>query len=68
MQGWLDSRPSAPDAGPKEFAWSYMAGWNAEHGCEAFYRLLWEDAEVAGQLESRLREAGAWRLAEALAE
>lgn len=31
---WLDSRPEAPVAGPKEFAWSHMAGWYAEYGSE----------------------------------
>ncbi len=68
VQDWLDGRPDGPDAGPKEFAWSYMAGWYGEQGCEAFYKLLWEDDAIAGQLESLLRASGAWRLAEALAE
>jgi hypothetical protein len=68
VQGWLDSRPDGPQAGPKEFGWSFMAGWYAEHGCEAFYRLLWADAAIARQLQSRLHACGAWRVAEALAE
>ena len=68
VHGWLDSRPDGPRAGPKEFAWSHMAGWYAERGCEAFYRHVWKDAAVASQLESRLRACGAWRVAEALAE
>ncbi|NQT14748.1 MAG: hypothetical protein HQ582_18480 [Planctomycetes bacterium] len=45
-----------------------MAGWYAEHGCEAFYKCLWDDRAVITQLESRLRHCGAWRIAEALAE
>jgi hypothetical protein len=45
-----------------------MAGWYAEHGCEAFYRLLWGDAAIAGELQSRLQACGAWRVGEALAE
>jgi hypothetical protein len=65
---WLASRPDAPGAGPKEFAWSYMAGWYAERGCEGFYRAVWEDPAVAAELEGRLRKAGAWRVAEALAQ
>ncbi|MHC4398051.1 MAG: hypothetical protein ACYTG0_00050 [Planctomycetota bacterium] len=65
---WLRSRPEASTAGPKEFAWSYMAGWYAEHGCEAFYRLLWQDDALVGQLKSRLQQSGAWQIAEALAE
>jgi len=65
---WLKSRPDPPSATPKEFAWSHMAGWYAEHGCEAFYTLVWEDAAVAAELQSRLEKSGAWRIAKALAE
>jgi len=65
---WLVSRPQAPQAGPKELGWSYMAGWYAERGCEGFYRAVWEDPAVAAQLEDRLRKAGAWRVAEALTQ
>ena len=68
VQQWLDSRPDAPPQGPKEFAWSYMAGWYADHGCEAFFRCLWTDGQVASELERRLRHCAAWRVAEALAE
>ncbi len=66
VQDWLDGRPEAPDSIPKEFAWSHMAGWYADLGCDAFYRTVWEDANVAQELESRLRSSGAWRIAEAL--
>lgn len=66
---WLDSRPGdPPDAGPKEFAWSHMAGWYAKHGCSDFFQAVWRDEAVRDQLRSRLRESGAWRVAEALAE
>ena len=69
VQQWLDSRPNdAPQAGAKEFAWSHMAGWFAERGCDAFYRKLWKDDRVARELKSRLAGCGAWRIAEALAE
>ena len=68
VQDWLDSRPDAPAAGPKEFGWSHMAGWHADQGCEAFFRVLWKNQSVVTQLESRLRQCGAWRVAEALAE
>jgi hypothetical protein len=44
-----------------------MAGWYPEHGCDAFYGLLWQDKPVADQLESRLRVSGAWDIAESLA-
>jgi hypothetical protein len=68
VQGWLDSRPEAPKAGPKEFGWSYMAGWYAEFGCATFYQKIWLDKRVAAELKSRLMECGAWPIAEALAE
>lgn len=68
VQGWLDSRPDGPDAGPKEFAWSHMAGWYAERACEGFYRAVWKDGKLVSELESRLRQCGAWLIAEALAE
>jgi len=68
VQRWLDGRPDGPDAGPKEFAWSHMAGWYAEHACEAFFRCLWEDEAVAGELQSRLRSCGGWQIAEAISE
>ncbi len=72
VQAWLDSRPAGPPAGPKEFAWSHMAGWYADHGCENFFRYLWAvhagDGHVRQELEKRLRACGAWRIAETLAE
>jgi hypothetical protein len=67
VKNWLDARPAAPVAGPKEHAWSYMAGWYADHGCEDFYGNLWRDQRIAAELRSRLERAGAWRVAEALA-
>lgn len=67
IQQWLDARPEAPAAGPKAFAWSHMAGWYAERGCDAFYRALWADNALVQELEARLRSSGAWRIAEALA-
>ena len=72
VQAWLDRRPEAPVAGPKEFAWSHMAGWYAEHGCQEFYSYLWQaesgDGRVREELEKRLRACGAWQVAEALAQ
>ena len=68
VQKWLDARPGGPNAGPKEFGWSHMAGWYADHGCDAFYSALWEDQNVVAELKPRLVECGAWRIAEMLAE
>jgi len=54
VQRWLEERPSAPPGGPKEYAWSYMAGWHAEDGCDFFYRRVWHDGRVGSELEQRL--------------
>jgi hypothetical protein len=67
VQDWLDARPDPPPPDPKAHAWSYMAGWYAEHGCEDFYTHLWRDAGVVPELEPRLRSSGAWQTAEAVA-
>jgi hypothetical protein len=67
VQDWLNARPNPPLPDPKEHAWSYMAGWHAEHGCEAFYSNLWRDPPVVRELEPRLRSSGAWQIAERVA-
>jgi hypothetical protein len=67
VQDWLHTRPSPPPTNPKEHAWSYMTGWYADQGCEAFYACLWKDPRVVAELESRLRASGAWQIAQALA-
>lgn len=68
VQAWLDSRPDASEAGPKEFGWSHMAGWYADAACEGFYRILWSDRQVVAELRSRLEHSGGWQIAEVLAE
>jgi hypothetical protein len=67
VEQWLQSRPSASPAGPKEYAWSNMAGWAADKGCEAFYSELWSHPQVVAELRSRLEKTGAWRIAEQIA-
>ena len=67
VSDWLTSRPQAAATGPKEHAWSYMAGWYAEQGCEAFYAGIWSDGNIANELELRLRGSGAWQIAERMA-
>lgn len=63
VQNWLDARPRPPGTDPKEHAWSYMAGWYAEHGCEAFYSNLWHDPQVVAEMQARLQLTGAWQIA-----
>jgi len=67
VTAWLRSRPDPPAPSVKEFSWSHMAGWYAEHGCEDFYRQVWRDDAIAAQLRERLTACGAWRVAAALA-
>jgi hypothetical protein len=67
VQRWLDGRPAPPGADPKEHAWSYMAGWYAEHGCDDFYSNLWRDPVVVRELEARLVSSGAWPIVQAIA-
>lgn len=60
IAAWLASRVPAPPEGPKEHAWSHMAGWYADAGCDEFYQAVWRDALVVAELESRLRSNGSW--------
>ncbi len=57
---WLASRVPAPPESPKEHAWSHMAAWYAEAGCDEFYQAVWRDALVVSELEARLRANGSW--------
>jgi hypothetical protein len=63
VQNWLGARPHPPGVDPKEHAWSYMAGWYAQHGCDSFYSNLWNDPQVIVELTTRLQASGAWHLA-----
>jgi hypothetical protein len=68
IEQWLKSRPTPPASSPKEYSWSYMAGWYAEHGCEDFYRQVWREPTIARELENRLRPSSAWNIAELAAQ
>jgi hypothetical protein len=64
VQTWLDSRPEGPNPGPKEYAWSYLAGWYAHYtGYEAFCSALWSNAQIADAMRQRLK-GGIWEIAE----
>ena len=67
VQRWLDGRPAPTDAGSKAFVWSHMAGWYADHGCDYFFRHLWQEPPVAAQIETLLRQSGAWQVMEKFA-
>ncbi len=67
LQKWLKSRPAPPKSNPKEYAWSYMAGWYPDNGCENFYARVWQDENIAPQLEVRLKATGAWDIIKQIA-
>lgn len=60
IANWLASRAPAPPQSPKEHAWSHMAGWYADAGCDEFYQAIWRDGLVVAELEARLRANGSW--------
>jgi hypothetical protein len=64
VEQWLRARVAegSPSLGAKAFAWSHMAGWYSEHGCDDFYQQLWRDDPVVSALQTRLAERGAWDL------
>ncbi len=60
IAAWLASCGPAPAESPKDHAWSHMAGWYAEAGCDEFYQAVWRDERVVVELEARLRTNGSW--------
>ena len=67
VRQWLASRQNPPELSVKEFAWSVMAGWYADSGCDDFYQCFWRDPKLVPELEKRFQECGAWQVAEKLA-
>lgn len=67
VAAWLAQRPDAPSQpDPKDHTWSYLAGWYAGLGCEAFFKCHWDDPRVVEELRRRLEEIGAWNVVGAL--
>lgn len=58
---WLTAEPRAEVTNHKNYGYSYLAKWYAEHGADDFFRAVWRDEAVASQLRERLEKAGAWR-------
>lgn len=67
VEDWLKSRHLPPPLCVKEYAHSMMAGWYAEHGCDDFYRCVWDETLVREALIQRLETSGAWAIAQSLA-
>ena len=66
VDNWLRARPGPPKPCPKEHAWSYLAGWYAESGCDFFYQQLWSDELVRERLRVHLTASGAWTAVEGM--
>ena len=54
---FLSAEPKG-ELGPKQHAWSFMAKWFGDRGCEDFYSAIWEDPDIAKHLEALLTETG----------
>lgn len=63
---WLAAAPSLEGSEHKAVAYSYLAKWHADAGCDRFYRAIWDDTRVRPHLERRLRATGAWDILAAL--
>ena len=59
---WLGAAPVVA-AHPKAYAWSYMAKWYADGGCDRFYEQVWEDPALQAALKRGLEAIGAWEVA-----
>lgn len=59
VHAFLDAAPVGPSSTPKHFAWSYMAKWFGEAGCDEFYQAVWSDPAVAAALTNTLGASGA---------
>ncbi len=66
VDSWLAAEPLA-DVTHKNYGYSYLAKWYAEHGADDFFRVVWRTEAVAEQLRRRLKTTGAWATVESLA-
>lgn len=60
VDDWLAAEPRAERTNHKNYGYSYLAKWYAEHGADDFFRAVWRDDSVAAQLYERLEKTGAW--------
>ena len=64
VEKWLATRPDMQDGDdidPKGYAWSYLAGWMANSGCDYFFRQAWQSPAIRQRLERKLTELGHWQ-------
>lgn len=63
VEHWLRSRETPPALSDKEHkavAASFMAGWFADRDYQGFFQAVWEDEQIATQLETLLQATGTW--------
>lgn len=67
VSAWLTGRHEPRGPEHKAHAWSFAAGWFADHGPGDFYATLWRDPDIAGALEKQMDDIGARRVLDELA-
>jgi len=60
VEQWLAAEPRAEVTTHKNYGYSYLAKWYAEHGADDFFRAIWRNEAVARKLRERLEKTGAW--------
>ncbi len=60
VEQWLAAEPRAEVSTHKNYGYSYLAKWYAEHGTDDFFRAIWRDEAVTAHLRRRLEKTGAW--------
>jgi hypothetical protein len=67
VEEWLAAEPKAEAAVTgKNYGYSYLAKWYAQHGADDFFRALWRDEAVVEQLRRRIEADGAWAMVQDL--
>lgn len=62
VERWLADTPRIETPTPKNYSYSYLAKWYAEHGAGDFYWEIWRDTALAEALRHRLESAFAWQV------
>ncbi|MEM9555790.1 MAG: hypothetical protein AAGC60_16165 [Acidobacteriota bacterium] len=58
VESWLSAEPRT-SVDEKNYSFSYLAKWYADHGADDYWRALWRDEAIAEALEGRLEASGA---------
>lgn len=66
VREWLRATPETAGPEHKAHAYAYLAKWFAASTCEDFYRAMWREPAIRGELEARLGRTGALPLVQRL--